>query len=490
MPFFHKPPLFYWITAVALKLFGATVLAARAASLLAAWMTGMGLYLFLRHHGSRWQIQWNNWALLILGIMPFFFVGAQFANTDMLVAGMICCTILAGAHAVLQADRGQPWRHWVWLACILAALGVLSKGLIGAVLPAGVLFWWLVWQRHWQGLLRLALPSGLAVFAAVVLPWFIWMERHYPGFFHYFFIYQQFQRFTQTGFNNQMGVWFYPVVLLVLALPWTLWLPLPLWRLWHIKHTAQEFKQPVPMQSAPALLRLFATWVLVILLFFSIPKSKLVGYILPVLPALSALLAYRIAMRQQQCKRLACTLYGSMALCLLVLTLGTFLPVANKKSAAGAAQQMQLQFQPDDQLVMLDGYQYDLPFYLQARQPVWVVSDWPAVALSKRDNWQKELHESAAFNTRLGEKVLLTHAQLQPRLCQKLQSMEPVWLFARNHALINTLPSVASNIAPYWQQDNRATDSTSVWRLQGKNALAALQCAPALPSTTALATTN
>ncbi len=476
LPFFHKPILFYWITGGALKLFGATVWAARAASLVGAWLAGMGLYLFVRRHGNPLQAQWAGLALAVLAGMPFFFVGAQFANTDMLVAGMISATILAAAHAVLQAAQGLPHLRWVWLAYALAALGVLSKGLIGAVLPAGVLVLWLVWQQHWRGLRVLLSASGLLVFLAVGLPWFVWMEQHSPGFFHYFFIYQQFQRFTQAAFNNRHGVWFYPAVLLVLGLPWSLWLALPLRRWWCLRKSglAVPLWQPAPMVCALSLQRLFGAWTLVIVGFFSIPASKLVGYMLPVLPPLAALLAYWLLAYAPGARLVKATLAISAMLCMLLVLAGANLPAANRKSAEMAAHAMRKTFAPNDQIVMLGSYQYDLPFYLQARQPVWVVDDWPEVAFSKRDNWQKELYESGEFNRTLRGQILIGQKSASLRLCQKLQDGQPLWLMARRTALPNNAPALQA-ATPFWQKPGDA-DFPAVWHLQGDAGRAALGC--------------
>ena len=104
LPFFHKPPLFYWITGAALSVLGPTEMAARAASLAGATLGALSLYLFTR----RWcGPQAARRALWVLLVQPLFYVGGQFANLDMLVAGCITATILALAHAALCFEQ-QP----------------------------------------------------------------------------------------------------------------------------------------------------------------------------------------------------------------------------------------------------------------------------------------------------------------------------------------------------------------------------------------------
>ncbi|MDE1999930.1 MAG: glycosyltransferase family 39 protein, partial [Burkholderiales bacterium] len=126
LPFFHKPPLFYWITGISLQGLGQNMMAARMASLLGAWMGAVALWLFVR----RWVgPQRALWASLVLLTQPFFYGGAQYANLDTLVAGCITATILMAVHAVLLDEHGLPYRAALWGAYALAGLGLLAKGL-------------------------------------------------------------------------------------------------------------------------------------------------------------------------------------------------------------------------------------------------------------------------------------------------------------------------------------------------------------------------
>ena len=98
LPYFHKPPLFYWLTGASLAVFGINDWAARLPSLLAATGTAFALYVFVGRWAGHVQARHT---LVVLATTPFFFGGAQFANLDMLVAACIACTILCAADAVL-----------------------------------------------------------------------------------------------------------------------------------------------------------------------------------------------------------------------------------------------------------------------------------------------------------------------------------------------------------------------------------------------------
>ena len=195
LPYFHKPPLFYWASAASMALFGVNAWAARLPSLLAAAGSAYGLLLFVR----RWADGEIAWIMLaILATTPLFYGGAQFANLDMLVAACMALAILSAADAVLAARDGQPHRPTLAAAYVFAALGLLAKGLIGVVIPGIVIAVWLIVSAQGAMLLRLVWLPGLALFALIAVPWFAAMQlriRISP----LFFLHQHhFERYTIT----------------------------------------------------------------------------------------------------------------------------------------------------------------------------------------------------------------------------------------------------------------------------------------------------
>lgn len=221
LPYFHKPPLFYWITAASMSLFGPGDWSARAAPIVGAWAGAMAIYRFIRRW---WGHRAGNNALVALLAQPLFYIGGQFANLDMLVAGCITVTIVLMAQAALDVERGHRYRAVLAGAYGAAAVGVLAKGLIGAVLPALVVGAWLVVGRRWRALRTLLSWPGVVIFALVAAPWFIAMQWRFADFLDYFFVMQHFKRFASGGFNNVQPFWFYPAILIVFTLPWLPWL--------------------------------------------------------------------------------------------------------------------------------------------------------------------------------------------------------------------------------------------------------------------------
>ncbi|MCD0502191.1 ArnT family glycosyltransferase [Bordetella petrii] len=405
MPYFHKPPLYYWLAELGFQLFGLNEWAARLPSWLAAWSALAGLYAFLRGHRDAATA---TLATAILATLPFYYGGAQFANTDMLVAGLLSLCVLAGADAVLRAGAGRPFRLMSLAAAALAALAVLAKGLIGLVLPGTILCCWLAVTRRWRGFAVLLWPPALGLFALVAVPWFWAMQQRYPGFFHYFFVYQHFERFAQSGFNNVQPFWFYLPVIVGLTLPWSLW-------------GGGVLRKSFWASADPAgVRRLMAVWAAVIIGFFSIPSSKLIGYVLPALPPVAVLLAdvVRLAANRGdglRTRRLiqAC-LWGAAATCLVLVGIFAANP---RRSAEPLARRIAAEQQPGDTLVTLHAYPFDLAFYVGATQPAWVVDDWDDPGIPLRDNWRKELADAARFEPETGARLLMPRQDLLARLC-------------------------------------------------------------------------
>ncbi len=403
MPYFHKPPLFYWLDQLSFMVFGRNEWAARIPSVLAAWSGATAAYFFVRKYRG---VPIATLTFIALVTMPYFYGAAQYANLDMLVAGMISLTVLAGAEAVLRSEAGASYKSMMLAAAAAAALGMLAKGLIGVVLPGGVLFFWVVLTGRWRSLAVLLWPPAVVFFFALAVPWFWFMQQKFPGFFDYYFIHQQFERFVGESFNNPQPIWFYVPVIFGMTLPWSLGL---------IGVMNRTFWR----SPGGTLGVLMLIWFSLIMVFFSIPASKLIGYALPALVPLAVLVAEGLwAIRQARGSAFALPLIrgfivGSAIAC--VIGLMAF-RVTQKDSANDTGAAIAAQWKPDDTLVYLRAFSFDLPFYIGNRNPAWVVENWPTIP--KRDNWRNELADAANFDPALGKIVLITEHGFVPRLCE------------------------------------------------------------------------
>ncbi|TXT37103.1 MAG: glycosyl transferase family protein [Comamonadaceae bacterium] len=392
VPFFHKPPYLYWLEAISVALFGVSELALRLVPALHAGLMLSTLYLAARRISTEVIARR---AALMLGSSLGFLVGGQYINHDMLVASWIGVAIWCFAFAFMAGDKPHAGlARWGFVAC---ALGMLSKGLIGFALPGLVLLVWLIWTRQLKKIIYLPWLSGLALFCAIALPWFVLAQRTYPDFFNYMFIGQQFNRYTAAVYNNPQPFWFYLLALALLLFPWMFFAFNQVRRV-----TATSLAADVSMTDP--WWKLCWTWLVAILVFFSIPHSKLVGYILPVLPplALLAAMGWQRAMAQRAWagKAFAGLVLVNGALALgLVLKVGE---VTRDSRAQDLAEVFACAAQPSDTLYVSDAFPYDLPLYAQTTKPMVVLNDWPMLREQAGDGWHRELFEGADFDAQAG----------------------------------------------------------------------------------------
>ncbi len=271
--YFEKPPLHYWLNALSMSIFGETEFAVRFPGALSGLLTVLFTYhvgqkLFGRREGLM--------AALILGSSSGFLLQGRTNLTDMTLtfcmSASIGCFLLAS-----RPDERNKGRYY-YLFYLFAALAVLAKGLIGLVLPGGVIFLYLLFCRRWSLLKEMRLLTGMLLFLAVAAPWFVLVSQRNPEFAQFFFIHEHFQRFLSKVHSRYEPVWYFIPILLLTMLPWSFFVPQALIRAW------RERKE----KGGDVLVYLLL-WAGFIFLFFSKSNSKLIPYILPVFPPLALL---------------------------------------------------------------------------------------------------------------------------------------------------------------------------------------------------------
>ncbi|MDB0565790.1 glycosyltransferase family 39 protein [Ralstonia solanacearum] len=279
LKYFEKPPLQMWGTALAYTLFGVGDWQAR----LFTALSGLIGIAFTMLAAARW---WGKRvamvSALVLASAPMWNVGAHFNSLDMGVAG--CMTMALAALLLAQHPDASPAqrRGWMWACWAAMALAVLSKGLIGVVLPGFVLVVYTLVARDWALWKRLHLLTGLVVFFAVGAPWFVLISARNPEFAWFFFVHEHFQRFTSTVHHRDAPLWYFVPLLVAGFLPWLAQLP-------GAARLTMARDQAAANGFRPTLL--LGLWAVLIFAFFSVSNSKLPGYIFPIVPALAILAA-------------------------------------------------------------------------------------------------------------------------------------------------------------------------------------------------------
>ncbi|MFZ2542427.1 MAG: glycosyltransferase family 39 protein [Gallionella sp.] len=309
LKYFEKPPLQYWATATAYTVFGEHQWTSR----LWAGLTGFFGILLVWFAGLRlYGREAADYAAILLGSSMLYVLMGHLNTLDMGVTFFLTLGIVGLLLGQTQADRKKQ-RNWMLLAWAGLALAVLSKGLMGLVLPGAALFIYMVVQRDLSVLKRMHWLPGLAVFFLITAPWFYLVMKANPEFFQKFFIYEHYLRFT-TKVHDRYQPWHYFIpILLVGMLPWTGLMFDTLLRAW---------KSGVSAAGGFNADRFLLIWAGFIYLFFSISSSKLPSYLLPMFPVLALLMGKQLA--TMSVRRLFWLIAPFLPLVLLALALAPF----------------------------------------------------------------------------------------------------------------------------------------------------------------------
>jgi 4-amino-4-deoxy-L-arabinose transferase-like glycosyltransferase len=269
-PRYEKPILFYWLQAASTEIFGSNELAVRVPSALA----GIGAVLLLYLLGC--EVASPRAALFAafsLATMFRFVVFARLGLTDMPVVFFVVAALYGFVRA---SQRGSP--AWAFIGWLCVGLGVLTKGPVG-LLPIAV---WVVYAPLSGG--RSALSSirplsGVALAAAISLPWYVAMiVQHGRAFVDFAIGHEMVERaFVEGSFEPPRSVFYYLKVWPGDAAPWSLlfiagavWV----WRRWS------------RFDAATKRAFMFSViWFGCVFLVFSLVRSKVVHYVLPAYPA-------------------------------------------------------------------------------------------------------------------------------------------------------------------------------------------------------------
>ena len=439
VPFLDKPALYYWLQALAIHLVGINEWALRLFPALFGVLGAIVTYL-----AGRWLFDRRTGLLsaVILATTPLYFAGAHYANLDLEVAVLISCSLLFFITGVM---RSSPSRIYFFIAAYsMAGLAFLTKGMIGIAFPVMIAGAWILSLRRFSLLKQVYLPTGIAIILLINLPWYVLVQNANPDFLHYFFLTQQVTRFlSATEFNNKTPFWFYAPIIMTGFFPWTCFL---------VQSIRDYVRNILRKQNRYQVELFLLLWVAIVFVFFSIPRSKTIGHIFPILPGLALLVGSYLSRhfenaQQQGIRRgiysvavlgsllavigfsllharfmhmpqgfvfyfsaiASLILVGSLAslalinqktlaplfaLCacssvILLLVLTAGAGQLNPHSAKFLSAELHTIIGPQDEIVNYYKYYYDVPLYLNRN--VIVVNNWNSPSIPTHDNWAREL---------------------------------------------------------------------------------------------------
>ena len=274
--YFEKPPLQYWASAASFTLLGESEYAAR----LYTGLAGLATLLLVGFTAARlWGSDEAVAAMVALVSSPYFLALGGIVTLDMGLTLWTTATFCAWMLAE-DAQSQRARRRWMLAAWAAMALAVLSKGLVGIVIPAAALGLACVARRDLTPLARLEWLRGSALFLAIAAPWFVAVSLANPEFARFFFVHEHFERFLTTAHRRTEPWWYFLPILAAGFLPWMFALPAAVAHAWRAEaHVA-----------GPRPLRFALAWSAFVVAFFSLSGSKLPAYILPAFPALALVL--------------------------------------------------------------------------------------------------------------------------------------------------------------------------------------------------------
>lgn len=332
-PWLEKPALLFWKMMNSYSLFGVSDWAARIPAAFHATAVVVGIFFFMRRFRFASELDAAMIAASSAGMIGF----GRGASTDMLLSAPFALAMMS-------------WWTWhqtnkkLWLALFygLLGLGALAKGPVAPALAVLVVVAYAVLRRDGKIFARSLSVTGFILFAAIVLPWYLAVQHKVPQFFRVFFIQHNLERFGTNLYQHSQPFWYYIPVFLLAALPWTFFALPALVEAGRVAFTRwRTHPEPptldVDAQADDGLTSFLFIWIVAPIVFFSISRAKLPGYILPAIPA-AALLTADYVHRLKAIPRLLTSLH---ALVCAVLMVGALMaPFAMAKQAPPPALQI------------------------------------------------------------------------------------------------------------------------------------------------------
>ncbi|MEO0834808.1 MAG: glycosyltransferase family 39 protein [Cyanobacteria bacterium J06642_3] len=281
-PYLNKPPLLYWLVAIATEFLGSSELSARLPVSIAGWV---GIVVAWKWTRELWGVDASRVAALMLSVTLGWFIFTHQILIDVLLG-----TLLISSNYFLWRSLYQSQSRWYWWATyICLSLCVLTKGLIGIVFPLVGCFALAVVRQDKKIITRLRLAQGLPLMLALILPWFIAVEQANPGFWHYFMVNEHLDRLLDRRFPpdyevSKVSVAGYLAITACWCYPWILFLPSVIkstWQEWHHGLSTQASLAKRKTSDAVFLLAMGA--ILPVVAFLPL-SSRLMYYSVPAIP--------------------------------------------------------------------------------------------------------------------------------------------------------------------------------------------------------------
>jgi len=283
VPFWGKPPLHTWVSALGMKIFGVGHFGARVFIFLITVATLWMLYAWAKSFKGR---DYALVGIVTLSSLALFYLASGMVMTDMVMAAGVFLSMVSFYFAVLKKGRFQLWGYLFFVGL---SIGMLAKGPVAVVLTAIPVGMWVLLKNRWVDTWRnLPWVVGSLLATCIFLPWYVAAEIKTPGFLSYFIIGEHFNRFLESGWKGDLyghghsevrgTIWLF---WFAAVLPWSFFFLAPL------RWSGRLYRGIKSEEDGWSLYLL--CWALSPMLFFTMATNIIATYVITGLPAASFL---------------------------------------------------------------------------------------------------------------------------------------------------------------------------------------------------------
>jgi 4-amino-4-deoxy-L-arabinose transferase-like glycosyltransferase len=278
IPFWAKPPLSTWLSALSIKLLGENEFAVR----FPYFLLNLLVLLLIGKYGKEKKLSFFFPAFILLTI-PEFLIHTGVVSTDTALAFCVSLVMISFWEALKQ----KQLLIWKYLFFLGLGLGLLAKGpIILILIVPPLLFWMLYFKEYKKVWTQFNWLLGILLLIIIAVPWYYLAEQKTPGFINYFVVGEHFKRFFDAswkgdkyGFPKTQPLGMIWVFLVGFAFPWILMVFKKIW---------QENLKILNDKWAMFLI----CWLLWTPIFFTVSKSLIHPYIMPVMVPIALLITH------------------------------------------------------------------------------------------------------------------------------------------------------------------------------------------------------
>jgi len=280
---FEKPALLYWMIVASFRVFGVSEWAARLGPALCGLLTIAAVWCVGRQVDKSLpeaERSFGFWSVVVTATCLGLVVFSRAASFDVVITMTTSWSL-----AFFLLHRLTKSQKFLIGFYVFVGFSLLAKGLVGIVIPFGVVGLYYLLRHAWpERSVVVSLSWGVPLALAVSAIWYgPVIARHGWIFVDEFFIQHHFARYVSNKYHHPQPLYFYPAIMLMLTLPWTVHFVAAL-----VKARRWAWRGADDL----SVVRVFAlAWLVLPIMFFSFSSSKLPGYVLPALPAAALLIA-------------------------------------------------------------------------------------------------------------------------------------------------------------------------------------------------------